>query len=203
MDPAEHSQNLPTAEELIHDLDRVQGACCSDCRTQLCNHEALISIMLGFENTGRCLQCLARGLQREPGELLDSLYSYVRQRESYRTAWEWASRKEGVEAEKNPSCMGNHSKGRNLPRALSSQEGRALAQTSSLRPDAEWDAGDMGCGDLVLELRIRLQSMKPGQILKILARDPGAPEDLPAWCRLTGHTLLSAEPPTYWLRRKE
>ena len=69
--------------------------------------------------------------------------------------------------------------------------------------DAAWDAGDMGCGDLVLELRMRLQSMKPGDVLKVMARDPGAPEDLPAWCRLTGHTLLSSQHPEYWIRRKE
>jgi tRNA 2-thiouridine synthesizing protein A len=61
----------------------------------------------------------------------------------------------------------------------------------------------MGCGDLVLELRLRLQAMQPGQLMKLCARDPGAPQDLPAWCRLTGHTLLRAEHPTYWIKRKE
>lgn len=71
------------------------------------------------------------------------------------------------------------------------------------RPDAEWDAGDLGCGDLVLELRIRLKALRPGQVLKLTARDPGAPADLPAWCRLTGHGLAGAEHPVYWIRRKE
>jgi hypothetical protein len=28
--------------------------------------------------------------------------------------------------------------------------------------DAEWDAGDLGCGDLVLELRGRLRALEPG-----------------------------------------
>jgi tRNA 2-thiouridine synthesizing protein A len=72
-----------------------------------------------------------------------------------------------------------------------------------VRADAEWDAGDMGCGDLVLELRLRLQALRPGQLFKLSARDPGAPQDLPAWCRLTGHTLRRAEHPTYWIQRKE
>ena len=72
-----------------------------------------------------------------------------------------------------------------------------------IQADAEWDAGDMGCGDLVLELRLRVQALAPRQVFKLKARDPGAPEDLPAWCRLTGHTLLRAEPPTYWIQRKE
>jgi tRNA 2-thiouridine synthesizing protein A len=72
-----------------------------------------------------------------------------------------------------------------------------------VRIDAEWDAGHMACGDLVLELRMRLQSMRPGEVLRVTALDPGAPEDLPAWCRLTGHTLLQWEHPEYRIRRKE
>lgn len=69
--------------------------------------------------------------------------------------------------------------------------------------DLGWDAGDLACGDLVLQLRGRMEAMPPGRVLRLIARDPGAPEDLPAWCRLTGHTLLSATPPVYMIRRKE
>ena len=70
-------------------------------------------------------------------------------------------------------------------------------------PDAEWDAGPMGCGDLVLELRIRLGQVAPGGVLKVTALDPGAPEDIPAWCRLTGHDLISMKHPEYQIRRKK
>jgi tRNA 2-thiouridine synthesizing protein A len=70
-------------------------------------------------------------------------------------------------------------------------------------PDAEWDADDMGCGDLVLELRARMLGLRPGQVLRLVARDPGAPADLPAWCRMTGHALLSEAHPVYLIRRKE
>jgi tRNA 2-thiouridine synthesizing protein A len=69
--------------------------------------------------------------------------------------------------------------------------------------DAEWDAGDMGCGDLVLELRARIEPLAPGRVLKLTARDPGAPADIPAWCRMTGHALLSEQHPIYLIRRKE
>lgn len=69
--------------------------------------------------------------------------------------------------------------------------------------DATWDAGDLGCGELVLELRCRLEAMRPGQLLTLIARDPGAPADMPAWCRLTGHELVAADHPNYILRRKE
>lgn len=69
--------------------------------------------------------------------------------------------------------------------------------------DAEWDAGDLGCGELVLDLRKRLRAM-PGGVLRVVARDPGAPEDLPAWCRLTGNALLHHQPDThsFWIRSR-
>jgi tRNA 2-thiouridine synthesizing protein A len=70
-------------------------------------------------------------------------------------------------------------------------------------PDAYWDAGALGCGELVLELRQRLAALAPGQCLLLVAKDPGAPEDLPAWCRLTGHRLVRAKHPKYLLQRKE
>jgi tRNA 2-thiouridine synthesizing protein A len=69
--------------------------------------------------------------------------------------------------------------------------------------DDAWDAGDLGCGELVLELKVRLDRMEPGQLMKLVALDPGAPADLPAWCRMTGHTLVSSEHPVYLIRRKE
>jgi len=68
---------------------------------------------------------------------------------------------------------------------------------------AEWDAGDLACGDLVLELRTRLMGIEPAAILKVRATDPGAPEDLPAWARLTGNTIVRASHPLYWIRRRE
>ena len=68
--------------------------------------------------------------------------------------------------------------------------------------DVEWDAGDLGCGDLVLQLMIRITAMAPGQVLRLVALDPGAPADIPAWCRMTGHTLVEEQPPLYLIRRR-
>ena len=63
-------------------------------------------------------------------------------------------------------------------------------QPSSDQSPLEWDAGMMGCGELILELRRRLAQIPPGTKLTLIAQDPGVPEDLPAWCRMTGHRLL-------------
>lgn len=69
--------------------------------------------------------------------------------------------------------------------------------------DIEWNAGELSCGDLVLELRRRVRA-SPGQVFKVIALDPGAPADLPAWCAMTGHTLLGqdAAAAAYWIRAK-
>jgi len=67
---------------------------------------------------------------------------------------------------------------------------------------ARWDAGALGCGELVIELRGRLARLAPGLLFELVASDPGAPADLPAWCRMTGHQLARADHPTYLIRRR-
>ncbi len=69
-------------------------------------------------------------------------------------------------------------------------------------PADRWDAGHMGCGELVLQLRARLSRLRPGEFLELTALDLGAPEDLPSWCRMTGHELLVAEHPLYLIKRR-
>lgn len=77
--------------------------------------------------------------------------------------------------------------------------------TTTTPPDAlaEWDAGELGCGELVLELRKRLRR-HPGGVLKVVALDPGAPIDLPAWCRLTRNELVDHDPRAhaFWIRSR-
>ena len=60
----------------------------------------------------------------------------------------------------------------------------------------------MGCGELLIELAGRMKSLAPGQIFELTALDPCAVEDIPSWCRLTGHALISAAHPVYQLRRR-
>lgn len=73
----------------------------------------------------------------------------------------------------------------------------------STRFDYEWDAGAMGCGELVIELKMKMKQYQSGQVLKLTAVDPGAKEDIPAWCRMTGHALVSAEHPVYYILRRQ
>lgn len=70
-------------------------------------------------------------------------------------------------------------------------------------PADDWNAGELSCGELLLALKLRLKALPPGAVLRVIARDPGAKEDLPSWCNLTGHRLVSAAPPTYVIRKRE
>lgn len=70
-------------------------------------------------------------------------------------------------------------------------------------PAGSWDAGTLGCGELVVKLRARLLALQPGELFDLTALDPGAVQDIPAWSRLTGHPLVLAEHPRYLIQRKE
>src|SRR5688572_5487706 len=132
------------AEAIIRELAERRGASCADCSIPVSSHEMLMNIALGFKDAPRCLDCLAKALGRDMDELRDQLIDYLHHRDCYRAAWDWADRDEGAQAFRPP---------------------RAPAfepYTGTLVHAAEWDAGDMGCGDLVLELRLHLQAMKAG-----------------------------------------
>ncbi|GAA4115887.1 sulfurtransferase TusA family protein [Enteractinococcus coprophilus] len=71
-------------------------------------------------------------------------------------------------------------------------------------PNATWDAGDMGCGELIVKLKLKLRDeLAAGDILQLTATDPGAPEDIPAWCRLTRNPLIYQDHPIYFIQTKE
>ena len=56
--------------------------------------------------------------------------------------------------------------------------------------DLLYDAGPTGCGELIMNLFLTIKKMECGQIIEVISYDPGAREDLPAWCRMQKHTLL-------------
>jgi tRNA 2-thiouridine synthesizing protein A len=215
MDLIPNSNESRTAEALIRDMARSERCPCSNCSVPLCSHQVLMNLVLGFKDSPRCLACLAAALDQDVEPFRDYLINYLQQQECHKTAWAWANSHEIVTAGlpicmasasekssvKTPEVMGKRTGNHSL--SASSLPGREEKAHGQVTFDTVWDAGDMGCGDLVLELRLRLQAMQPGQIIKLCARDPGAPHDLPAWSRLTGHLLLRAEHPNYWIKRKE
>jgi tRNA 2-thiouridine synthesizing protein A len=48
------------------------------------------------------------------------------------------------------------------------------------------------CGTLEPAMRAELRPLASGQVLEVCADDPAARLGVPAWCRLAGHTLVTA-----------
>jgi len=59
--------------------------------------------------------------------------------------------------------------------------------------DAELvDGGDRACGELLLVLARRMRRLRRDTRVRLVATDPAAVVDVPAWCHLTGHRYLGA-----------
>lgn len=56
---------------------------------------------------------------------------------------------------------------------------------------ATCDGGDLDCGSgLLLIIRSAMAPLAAGETLLVKSREKSVREDLPAWCRLVGHTML-------------
>ncbi|MBF0481898.1 MAG: OsmC family protein [Desulfovibrionaceae bacterium] len=73
-------------------------------------------------------------------------------------------------------------------------------------PDRTFDGGDLDCGSgLILLIRENLIAVPVGGVLEMRSREPAVGDELPPWCRLTGHEYLGRLPGEncvrYFLRR--
>jgi len=59
--------------------------------------------------------------------------------------------------------------------------------------DKELDARGLNCPLPILRTKKALADMTSGQVLRILATDPGSAKDFQAFARQTGNDLLSSE----------
>lgn len=62
---------------------------------------------------------------------------------------------------------------------------------------------DRGCGDFIMDLREVMAGLAPNTSILVASRDAGAPVEIPAWCRLTGHVLVEAVPPFFLIRKRD
>ena len=73
-----------------------------------------------------------------------------------------------------------------------------MSEIESRKIVMHWRAGESGCGSLIVGLKKQLGQIHSGELLQVTALNSGARVDLPAWCRVTGHALVSADHnPTY------
>ena len=66
-----------------------------------------------------------------------------------------------------------------------------MAETT-LTADTELDCSGMLCPMPVIKTAKAIKAIEVGQILKMIATDAGAPSDIQAWSRQTGHVLLES-----------
>jgi len=67
----------------------------------------------------------------------------------------------------------------------------ATAAASSI--DRELDARGLNCPLPILRTKKSLNDMSSGQLLRVIATDPGSVRDFQAFSRQTGHELVAAE----------
>ncbi len=61
-----------------------------------------------------------------------------------------------------------------------------------MNADHELDARGLSCPLPILRTKKSLSTMAPGQVLKVIATDPGSVKDMEAFAAQTGNELLSS-----------
>ena len=65
--------------------------------------------------------------------------------------------------------------------------------SNNMHYDHEIDATGLKCPLPILRCKKGLNEIQSEQVLKIIATDPGSKKDFDAFCRQTGHELLSVQ----------
>ncbi len=72
-------------------------------------------------------------------------------------------------------------------------------------PNETIDCSGMNCPLPVLKTKLKIDSMAPGEILRVTTTDPGSCKDMPAWADRVGHKIIESsegEGKFYFLVRK-
>jgi tRNA 2-thiouridine synthesizing protein A len=75
-----------------------------------------------------------------------------------------------------------------------------------LQPDRELDCQGLLCPMPIIKVSKEVKAMQIGQVLKMVATDPGSMPDMEAWAKQTGNELLDARQDgkifTFYVKRK-
>ncbi|GAA0244431.1 sulfurtransferase TusA family protein [Cryptosporangium japonicum] len=70
-----------------------------------------------------------------------------------------------------------------------------------MTPDLTLDCLGMRCPLPVIQLARRISEVPVGGVVRVLADDPAARNDIPAWCRMKSHGYLGTEGTAHDVRR--
>lgn len=59
-----------------------------------------------------------------------------------------------------------------------------------MEPNAVLDCKGLSCPMPIVKLSKKVKEMKAGEILELIATDPGSKADIPSWCSKTGNEFL-------------
>jgi TusA-related sulfurtransferase len=59
-----------------------------------------------------------------------------------------------------------------------------------MKPDKTLDCIGLFCPMPIVKTKEELEGMKSGEVLEVIADDPGFEKDLPSWCGMTGEQFL-------------
>lgn len=59
--------------------------------------------------------------------------------------------------------------------------------------EQELDARGQLCPIPVIRTQDQVSTMNKGEVLKVYCTDPGVVNDIPAWCRINGHEVVSID----------
>jgi tRNA 2-thiouridine synthesizing protein A len=63
----------------------------------------------------------------------------------------------------------------------------------AITPDQTLDCSGLSCPMPIIKTKKAVDSLQIGQVLKMIATDPGSTSDMKAWTNRTGHELVAAE----------
>ncbi|HVL00902.1 MAG TPA: sulfurtransferase TusA family protein [Dongiaceae bacterium] len=59
--------------------------------------------------------------------------------------------------------------------------------------ESNLDTRGLLCPMPVIKTQNAIRKLQPGDVLTVLASDPGVLHDIPAWCRINGHKVLNQQ----------
>ena len=76
-----------------------------------------------------------------------------------------------------------------------------------MKANKDLRATGLACIDLTPAIMQALKDMQSNEVLEVFSDDPASREGIPAWCRLTGHSLLEikeidTQETTYFILKK-
>ena len=66
----------------------------------------------------------------------------------------------------------------------------------------EINARHLFCPMPVIRTQDAIAQYNNGDLVHVFGTDPGMKQDIPAWCRMTRHTLVAAHHPVYTIRKQ-